>query len=41
MTKLEEEYDFAEGDFYKFDPVECVVTRQGEGYVHGRVKLLQ
>lgn len=32
-TKLKEEYDFAKGEFYKFVPGECVVCRQGTGYV--------
>jgi hypothetical protein len=40
-TRLHEEHDFAAGDFYKFDPGECVVARQGEGWVHGRVRLLE
>lgn len=39
-TKLKEEHDFAKGDFTGFDPGECVVCRQGEGYVHGRVRMI-
>lgn len=39
--RVEEQHDFAEGEFYKFDPGECVVTRQGEEWVHGRVKMLR
>lgn len=40
-TELEEEHSFAEGEFHQFQPGECVVTRQGEGWVHGRVRLLE
>lgn len=39
-TRLEEQHDFAEGDFYRFEPGEAVVCRQGKGWVHGRIKLL-
>lgn len=39
-TKQEEEHSFAKGDFYKFDPGEAVVCRQGNGWVHGRVHML-
>lgn len=40
-TKREEEHSFAEGDFYRFDPGEAVICRQGEGYVYGRVRMLE
>jgi hypothetical protein len=38
--RIEEQHDFAEGDFYRFAPGEAVVCRQGKGWVHGRVRLL-
>lgn len=40
-TKLEEGHDFAEEDFYQFEPGEAVVARQGKGWMHGRVRMLQ
>lgn len=40
-TKMEEEHSFAKGDFVKFEPGEAVVCRQGNGWVHGRVHLLE
>lgn len=39
-TKLEEEHTFAKGAFGQFEPGEAVVCRQGEGYVHGRIRML-
>lgn len=38
-TRLEKQHDFAEGDFSNFAAGECVVCRQGEGWVYGRVRL--
>lgn len=40
-TKHEEVHDFSKGDFYQFEPGEAVVTRQGSGWVHGRIRMLE
>jgi hypothetical protein len=39
-TRVEERHDFAAGDFARFASGEAVVCRQGNGWVHGRVRLL-
>lgn len=40
-TKLEEEHDFAKGEFRQFEPGEAIVARQGKGWVHGRIRMLE
>lgn len=37
-TRVEEQHDFAAGDFGRFAPGEAVVCRQGEGWVHGQIR---
>lgn len=39
-TKMEEEHHFAKGAFGQFEAGEAVICRQGEGFVHGRVRML-
>ncbi|ADJ16819.1 TraD protein [Halalkalicoccus jeotgali B3] len=36
-----EEYQFAKGDLRNFDPGEAVICRQGSGWVHGQIQLLE
>lgn len=36
-----EEYQFTKGDLRNFDPGEAVICRQGKGWVHGRIKMLE
>lgn len=36
-----EEYQFAKGDLRRFDPGEAVIARQGKGWVHCRIKMLE
>ncbi|WP_281177902.1 type IV secretory system conjugative DNA transfer family protein [Halalkalicoccus paucihalophilus] len=40
-SEEKEEYHFAKGDLRNFDAGEAVVSRQGTGWVHGRIKLLE
>lgn len=40
-TKLEEEHAYAKGDLRSFEPGEALICRQGKGYVHGRIRMLE
>lgn len=38
----QQDSDFAgKGDFYRFEPGETVVCRQGKGWVYGRIQMLR
>ena len=39
-TEEKEEFSFARGDLRKFDPGEAVICRQGKGWVHAQIKML-
>ncbi|KYH23776.1 type IV secretion-system coupling protein DNA-binding domain protein [Halalkalicoccus paucihalophilus] len=40
-SEEKEEYQFAKGDLRNFDPGETVICRQGSGWVHGQIQLLE
>ena len=40
-TKLEEQHDFAKGEFAQFEPGEAVICRQSEGWVHAYIPMLE
>ncbi|NKE37907.1 type IV secretion system DNA-binding domain-containing protein [Natronococcus sp. JC468] len=40
-TKLEEQHDFAKGEFTQFEPGEAVICRQSKGWVHAYVPMLE
>ncbi|WP_245998582.1 type IV secretory system conjugative DNA transfer family protein [Halalkalicoccus subterraneus] len=40
-SEEKEEYQFAKGDLRNFDPGEAVICRQGMGWVHAQIQLLE
>lgn len=40
-SEEKEEYQFAKDDLRNFDAGEAVICRQGKGWVHGRIKMLE
>lgn len=40
-TKIEEQHDFAKGEFGQFEPGEAVICRQSKGWVHAYIPMLE